>query len=163
MSPTLSPFLLTATDGSWYAVLGDICRTLVSSEQSGGAFTLVEIIVRSGGGTPPHIHTREDETFYILEGEVEFWVDGKTIRAMAGSTVFGPRGIPHRYTNTSSERARFLVFANPGGLDRFFAQFSAPIDSPESVPPPVGPDVIRQLLEAAPRFGLEILPPPGPQ
>ena len=63
-------------------------------------------------------------------------MDGKTIRAVAGSTVFGPRGIPHRYTNTSPAPARLLVFAYPGGLDRFFAQFSAPIASPESVPPP---------------------------
>lgn len=156
----LKPLHIGATDGGWFAAVGDVYRTLLTGAQTGGAFTLVEIRVQPGGGPPPHIHRREEETFYILEGQVSFWIDGKVLTAGPGDCVFGPRNIPHRFFNASDKPARFLVLASPSGLETFFEGFAQPLAGPDAPVPPVTPEVIGRLLAVAPQFGIEILPPP---
>ena len=134
---------------------------LVDGRHTGGLFTMIEIRVLSGGGPPPHIHRREDETFYVIEGELQLWVDGKTLDAPAGTCVFAPRGIPHRFTNASSQPTCFLVIASPSGFEDFLQSFATPIASMEATPPPVTPELIQTLLAVAPQYGIEILPPPA--
>ena len=143
------------------AAAGDTYRMLVDGRHTGGQFTMIEIRVLPGGGPPPHIHRREDETFYVIEGDLQLWVDGKTIDAPAGTCVFAPRGIPHRFTNASGKPTRFLVIASPSGFEDFLQSFATPIASMESTPPPVTPELIQTLLAVAPKYGIEILPPPS--
>ena len=106
------------------------------------------------------MHSREDEWFYILEGELAFWVGGRRIEASAGAFVYGPRGIPHTFMVTSAQ-ARFLVGVEPAGFEDFRAGAGRagkhPHVPPDSVQPP---DPVR-LTAVAAEYGIEILGPPG--
>jgi mannose-6-phosphate isomerase-like protein (cupin superfamily) len=157
----LTPLHIGSAEGNWFAAAGDSYRTVLTGAQTGGTFTLVEIRVLPGGGPPPHLHRREEETFFVLEGQVSFWIDGRVLTAGPGDCVFGPRNIPHRFFNASDQPVRLLVLASPSGLEEFFQQFAQPLAGPDSPPPPVTPEVIGRLLAVAPDFGIELLPPPA--
>lgn len=131
----------------------DTVRILVSSEDTGGAMALCDVTVAPGGGPPMHIHHREDETFHILDGEITLWVGGAQRLARAGETLFGPRGIPHRFENRSARPARMLVAMTPGGFARYFREAGIPA-APGAAAPPLSPAVIARLLAPAERHGL---------
>ena len=90
---------------------------LITGEETGGAFFLCEIAVAPGGGTPPHIHSREDESFRLLEGTLTIQVGGDTMTASPGDFVYLPRGIAHSFRNTGDVTAKALVWAAPAGLE----------------------------------------------
>lgn len=93
-----------------------------------GAYNLREFITQPGTGPVPHRHTREDESFYILEGQLEFRIGDRGDRrivATPGSLVFAPRGIPHTYKNVGATPARALVIISPAGLENFFDERNA--------------------------------------
>jgi len=140
-------------------VVGDLYTIKASGDDTGGAFSLVEAIVPPGGGPPPHVHGREDEAFYVLDGELRFHVDGRDIDAGPGAWVTLARGTLHHFRNVGDRPARLLIVATPAGLERFFLEVgraATPEDGP-AIPPT--PEEIAKLLEAAPRYGLEIRPP----
>lgn len=147
-------------EGQAYSAVGDVYRILASGEQTGGAYVLSEARVLPGGGPPPHIHRREDEGFFILEGEITFTVDGKRLVAGPGTFVQGPRNIPHAFKNEGSVPARMLILVTPPGFDKFITSIATPVPSFDSPPLPVTPADIERLLTIAPRYGIEILPPP---
>ena len=147
-------------EGAAFSLAGDVYRVLAKGDQTGGVFTLAETRVLPGGGPPPHIHRREDEAFYVLEGEMTFLLDGKKIVAKAGSFVQCPRGIPHAFKNESDRPARLLVYISPPGFEKFADELAHPVASIESPPVPVTPTDIEKLLAVAPKYGIEILPPP---
>jgi quercetin dioxygenase-like cupin family protein len=121
---------------------------------------LSEARVLPGGGPPPHIHHREDEAFFVLEGEVTFTLNGKRVVAKAGAFIQGRRGVPHAFKNEGSVPARMLILVTPPGFEKFMAEFAQPVPSFDSPPLPVTPADIQKLLAVAPRYGIEILPPP---
>jgi len=127
-------------------------------DETGNAFSQLEAVEPRGGATPVHVHHNEDETFYILEGEVTFVVDDERIDAGTGDFVFAPRGIPHAYV-VHSERARMLVTISPSGTEQLFVSLGVPVTGAEpptdAVLPPM-PELAR--LFAA--HGTEILGPP---
>jgi len=86
---------------------GELYTSKVVSEDTGGAFALAEAITPPEGGPPPHVHHREDEAFYVLEGELEFMTEDGTIRAGAGSFVHVPKGTLHTYKNVGMTSARY--------------------------------------------------------
>jgi quercetin dioxygenase-like cupin family protein len=138
---------------------GDHYTFLVTGEESGGAYFTMEALVPPGGGPPPHIHTREDETFYLLEGEVEFILGGETVAARAGDFVNVPRGTVHRFQNTGAETARLVLTFTPAGIERWFEETleQAPNDvRAEDVPDNVE-EVAARYAAAAPRYGLEFV------
>jgi quercetin dioxygenase-like cupin family protein len=137
-----------------------VYRMLAPGEQTGGVFTLVEVKVPPGGGPPLHIHHREDEAFFVLEGEMAFTLGDRRIVARPGAFVQGPRGLPHRFKNESSAPARLLVYVTPPGIENFFQEFAEPVASFASPPVPPTPAMIERLMAAAPQYGIEILPPP---
>jgi mannose-6-phosphate isomerase-like protein (cupin superfamily) len=106
---------------------------------------------------PPHIHTREDETFYVLEGELEFVVGKRNISATAGSVVFGPRGVLHSFRNVGSTLSRMAVIITPAGLEKFFEEVGELVTDPSS--PPEGSPDIERLVAVARKYGIEIPPP----
>lgn len=151
---------LSAGEGPAFSAVGDVYRFLATGDQTGGSYALCEARVLPGGGPPPHILHREDESFYVLEGEVTFLLDGRSVVARAGSFIQGPRGIPHAFKNEGPVPARMLIHVSPPGFERFMAEFATPLPSFDSAPVSVTPEAIQKLLEVAPKFGIEILPPP---
>jgi quercetin dioxygenase-like cupin family protein len=147
-------------EGAAYSGVGDVYRILATSEQTGGVYTLAEARVSPDNGPPPHIHHREDESFFVLEGEVTFQLGDRTVKCVPGSFVQGPRGIPHAFKNTGKTPARMLVYVTPPGFENFMKEFATPLPSFASPPLPVTPQDIEKLLAVAPKYGIEILPPP---
>jgi quercetin dioxygenase-like cupin family protein len=103
---------------------GDQIRFILTGAQTGGAFFLAEVLVQPGGGPPPHIHEREDETFYLLQGTLTVQVGDQTIQASQGDCAHLPRGVVHSFRNTGKESARMLVTATPAGIEKFFEEAS---------------------------------------
>src|SRR5215213_2273464 len=99
---------------SW--VLGELVTCKIPSRRTGGAYALFEVATRAGAGAPPHVQHREDESFYVLEGEYEFLVHGHTLIAGASSLLYVPKGTLHAYSNVGEGVGRLLVTQTPGGL-----------------------------------------------
>src|SRR4030088_950464 len=91
--------------------------------QTGERMTLLENVIAPGDGPPLHNHAGEDESWYVLKGNLCFRLDDQLHAAPAGSFVFVPRGTPHCFQNTGTEPARILVIFTPSGVERFFDAF----------------------------------------
>ena len=141
------------------SAVGDVYRVLATGEQTGGSYALMEAVVYPGGGPPMHWHTREEELFYVLEGEITFTVGDKTVVAKPGTFLQAPRNLKHRFQNTGTVRARMLIQTIPAGFEQFMAKFAKPVESIDSPPLPVTPEEIQRLLEVAPQYGIHICPP----
>jgi quercetin dioxygenase-like cupin family protein len=139
---------------------GDRYNFLATGEETNNAFFQFEAIVPAGGGPPPHIHTREDETFYVVSGDLEILIGDTVQRAKAGDFVFIPRGIIHRFKNTGDKTAVQLVTFVPAGMERYFQEVLPAITDPKAAPPPITDELIQKMRDAAPKYGLEIPPPP---
>lgn len=129
-----------------------------SAEDTGGELTVIDSRLTSAANPPMHVHHTSDESFYVLEGEVEFFLADESRIARPGDFVFGPRGVPHRFEVRTPE-ARLLVIGTPGGGERFFGALGEPAGAPE-LPTPQEPDV-ESVVAIAAAHGIEILPPPG--
>ncbi len=141
----------------WYS--GWLMTFLATAEDTQGKFALVEGVARRGNVPPPHIHHREEETFYVLEGEMTFSVGGQTIKAAAGTMVSLPRHVMHSF-EIDSERVRVLTLITPAGFEGWFKEFSVPAPSMTLPPPAETPySEIQKMLAAAPRFGVEFVLP----
>lgn len=149
---------VAAGEGKALWVAGDLVTFKVVGEDTSGAYSLFELESNPGGGPPPHVHHGEDEIFCVLEGEHEILIGERTVRAGAGSVVYGPRNIPHSYKNVGATPGRILGFVAPAGLERFFEEVGED-SSVASSPPPFGHKEVQRLLAAAPKYGIEILPP----
>ncbi len=139
-------------------LVGDCITVKVASEDTGGAYSLVEEITPSQGGPPPHLHRQEDEALYVLEGEVEFLLGEESIPAGAGSCVYAPQGILHTWRNVGASPSKMLAVITPGGLERFFLE--AGEEAPEGSSPPEGPPDVERIMGLAAKYGVEIPPPP---
>ena len=141
-------------------LVGDTYTLKVSGAQTGGAFALLEARVPPGGGPPPHVHLREDETFVVLEGELTFSAGGATGPAGPGAVLYVPKGTVHAFANVGAAPARMLFLYTPAGMDGMFAEIGTPARAGEAAPPP-GPEDVAKLLAVAATYGFEILPPAG--
>jgi quercetin dioxygenase-like cupin family protein len=139
---------------------GDLYSLLATGEETNNAFFQFEAIVPEGGGPPPHVHSREDETFYIVSGSLEILLGDKTYHAKRGDFVYIPRGTVHRFKNVGGDTAVQLVTFVPAGMERFFQEVFPEVKDRNAAPPPVTEELIRRMNEAAPKYGLEIVPPP---
>lgn len=139
---------------------GDLYSLLVTGEESNNALFQFEAVVPKGGGPPPHVHTREDETFYVVSGSLEILMGDKTYQAKKGDFVYIPRGTVHRFKNVGADTAVQLVTFVPSGVERFFQEVFPEVKDRNAAPPPVTEELIRRMTEAAPKYGMKILPPP---
>jgi quercetin dioxygenase-like cupin family protein len=154
------PIVSGPGEGEAYWFLGALTTIRATGEATGGSVAVTESLAPRGHGSPLHVHTREDEWFYVIEGELTFWIDGVVHVAPAGSFVFGPKGIPHTFL-VSSEEARFLLVAEPAGFEQFMRAAGAPAQSPVIPPPATEPPDVAALSALAATFGIEIIGPPG--
>ena len=145
-------------DARWF--LGALCTIKCSGEATCGRVAVTENWAPRGHGSPLHVHRQEDEWFYVLAGELTFWVDGRVITATEGSFVYGPRDVPHTFTVTSEE-ARFLLVVEPAGLERFINVLSEPAQALTLPPASLQPPAMDTMMAAAAEHGIEILGPPG--
>jgi mannose-6-phosphate isomerase-like protein (cupin superfamily) len=139
-----------------FVLAGIIMRCLLSGEQTAGQFCLFENKSNGNTRTPIHVHAKDDETVYIIEGELTAVIDGQPRRLTAGESMFLPRGIPHQLMNTTGNPARYILIGTPAIFDRFLEESGQERQSNEIVGPPTS-DEIGRLLHAAPRFGITML------
>lgn len=147
----------SALERATEAIVGIGYRLLISAEQTGGAYELIQFVVPAGHGPPLHRHQHEDEMFYVTVGELEITYGGAAQRGGPGTYVHLTRGIPHTFKNIGRETATFLCWVVPGNLGGFFDAFKRPWPAGEIHPPAVTEEDIGKLLEAARRYDIEIL------
>lgn len=140
------------------ALAGDLYDILVDGAATRGASAVVHTIVGPGGGPPPHTHTREDEVFYVLSGNVEFQVGGRALTAGPGALLFAPRGVEHRFHNPGATPLELLITIQPAGLEGFFRAAGDEVPA-DAAPPPVTAEQRARLFRLAPEYGLLISPP----
>jgi quercetin dioxygenase-like cupin family protein len=132
-------------EARWW--LGALAVIKATAADTGGSLTVVDVTDPPGVEAPLHVHHREDESFWILEGEVTFEVGGKTIEAGGGGLVFGPRGVPHRY-KVGPAGSRMLFILTPGGFEDLIRATSDPARS-RTLPPPGHPMPDEERMIAA--------------
>jgi quercetin dioxygenase-like cupin family protein len=146
-----------ALTGPAYWGPGDHYTFLVTGEETGGAYFAMEALVPPGGGPPPHIHRREDETFYVLSGQIEFTLGEETITAGPGDFVNVPRGTVHCFRNAGSETARMILTFTPAGMERFFEETLEPAPNEADEAPDNVEEVAARYVAAAAKYGLEFV------
>lgn len=155
------PTLRQSNEGRCMAVVGDVYRFLATGAETDGKYAQLEAIVGPGGGPPPHVHSREEEAFYILEGEITFQIGDKTIVATPGMFANIPVGVTHSFRNDGKKPAKMLITIAPAGLEQMFLEFGVPVAPGTTIAPPPTNEEIMKLLEIAPQYGVEIkLPQP---
>ena len=159
-APPAVPIAMQQGEGEARWFLGALATIKSSGETTGGRVAVTENWAPRGHGSPLHVHHNEDEWFYVLSGELTFWVDGQVITATDGSFVYGPRDVPHTFTVTSEE-ARFLLVIEPAGFENFLRALSEPAESLTLPPASIEPPAMDAMMAAAAEYGIEILGPPG--
>ncbi len=152
----LSVFPAGAGEAVWFTT--NRITIKASAEGTGGGLGLWESLMPPGSSPPLHVHTREDETFWVLGGELTIRCGEETFTAEPGSLAFLPRGVPHAFVAEGDSPAHLLTMATPGGVERYFAEAGRPAEGP-GLPPP-GPPDIDLLRRVGERFGLRIVGPP---
>jgi len=143
---TAEPKATLANEGRAFNVLGNELLLKVTSEQSGGAFELYQQTNPPGAGVPPHVHSREDETFHVVSGQVRFLVGEKWMEAGPGTTLWAPRNVPHGYQIVGQEPAVLLFIVSPPTMAPMFAELGA-------LPP--GPPDLAKVGEICGRYGVK--------
>jgi len=141
--------------GPQYWFFGMLAEVKASAAVTGGRYTLLEVTAPAGLQTPLHVHYREDEGFYVLEGSVTIEVGDQTVEVGAGEHAYGARDIPHRFT-VGPDGARMIWVLAPGGFEDFVADVSVPAETPTVPPPSVLPP--GNAAEIVLRHGMELLP-----
>lgn len=150
------PAPLAAEEGERLWIAGDTLWLKATAADTGGAYTLVEILAVPGGGPPPHIHDNEDESFYVLDGAFELVIGDRTLRAGPGTFAFVPRGTVHRFRCAGERPGRLLALFTPGGIEGFFRAAGQPTRG-NGPAPAIDADEVARTEEAGTRFGLHVV------
>lgn len=142
-------------DGLWH--LDALWTFKIPASATGGSFSLAEQLLPKGSAPPVHRHTREDEAWVVLDGEVTFFLDEEQRLAGPGTYVFGPRGRAHTF-RVESDTARLATLLSPGTAEEFFHSTGRPAEG-LTLPPPAEPD-LEKLLAGMRAHGIEFLAPP---
>lgn len=134
-------------------VVGETTLVKVGPADTDGQYALFHLVAPPMSGPPLHVHSREDECFYVLDGELVFEVDGVCHTVAAGGTIAVKRGMVHRYQNFTDRDASLLILTTPGHFAGFFEEISA-------LTPPGGMPTMEQLLSLDAKYGLTTLGPP---
>ena len=153
MASTLSQSPTARGQQRWF--FGMLAEVKASAADTGGRYTLVEITAPAGLQAPPHVHYRDDEGFYVLDGSVTIHLGDEDVELSAGRHAFGPRDVPHHFT-VGPDGARMLWVLAPGGFEDFIEDVSVPAETPTVPPASVVPP--ENAAEIVLRHGMELLP-----
>lgn len=155
LTPTI-PVVLAASAGRTPApldIVGETTLVKIAPEDCEGRYAVFHLDAPPMTGPPLHVHTREDEFFYLLEGELVFEIDGVCHTVTAGGSVGLLRGTPHRYQNFTAHTARLLIVTTPGDFANFFVELSA-------MTPAGGMPTMEQLSSLGEKYGINTFGPP---
>jgi mannose-6-phosphate isomerase-like protein (cupin superfamily) len=140
-----------------FVLAGIVMKCLLSGEQTAGQFCLFENKSAGNTRTPIHVHAKDDETVYVIEGELTAVIGGRPRSLTSGESIFLSRGIPHQLKNMSGNPCRYILIGTPALFERFVEEGGHELRPGEVLGPPT-PEEIERLREAAPRFGITLLP-----
>jgi quercetin dioxygenase-like cupin family protein len=149
-------------DGKCVAWAGGNYRIVISGEQTGGAYAVIDMVVPPDNGPGPHAHADIEESFHVLEGEVEFKSEHGTYTAVTGSFVNIPLGgLVHCFKNKSDKVARLWCVVVPAGLEAFFVELGKPVEQGVMLPPPPPPGAedMARIKTIAEKYGQKLYPP----
>lgn len=151
---------LSAGEGRSLWLTTDLHTFKVVGEETNGAFALSELTAQPEFGPPPHIHHREDESYYVLEGQFEFLDGDRTFTVGTGSFVYLPKGRLHMHRATGGASARALVLVTPAGVEKFVEEAGEPAIDKSSLPAPPELPELERIVAIAQNYGIEVPPPP---
>jgi quercetin dioxygenase-like cupin family protein len=141
-------------------LVGDTYTITVTGDDTGGRFCVIDMHIPPGGGPPPHRHDFE-ETFILLEGEIEATFRGKKSVVRAGDTVNIPANAPHQFHNASSKPTRLLCICSPAGQENFFREVGTPVATRTTPPPKLDErqqaEFVQRVMALAPKYRTELL------
>jgi quercetin dioxygenase-like cupin family protein len=144
------------------AVVGDTYTILLSGEDTGGRYALIDMLIPSGNGPPPHRHDF-DEMFHVLEGEIEVTFRGQASRVRAGQSANVPANAPHAFRNATDQTVRLLCMVSPSGLEEYFAEAGDAVETRTSPAPELDETAsaarMQKAMDLAAKYRIEILPP----
>jgi quercetin dioxygenase-like cupin family protein len=152
----LGPLAVSREEGEARWWFGSLAVIKTTAAETGGQLTIIEVTNPPGFEAPLHVHHRDDEGFWILDGSVTFEVGDRTIKARAGDFAFGPRDIPHRYT-VGDSGCRMLFIMVPGGMEEVVRATSEPAGSRTLPPPPDEEPDIDAITAIVKQHGYELL------
>jgi quercetin dioxygenase-like cupin family protein len=142
-------------EGERIWIVGDTMTLKATEESTGGSLVLLENLTAPGGGPPPHIHTREDDFWYVIDGTFEIRI-GEEVHALGpGGFAYAPRGTVHNFRNTADTPSRVLVGFTPGGMGGFFRESGQPATD-DGPAPPFDEEELARTVVAAEKYGMEI-------
>jgi len=147
--------VLETGQGQSFWLMGEFYAIKTTAEQTGGAYSVTEIESFPGNGPPPHIHHKEDECFYVVEGAFTVIVGARAFDVADGDYIRIAKGTPHTYKNVGAIPGKILVILSPGGFEQLWAELGQP-GSLKQCPREEDPSVLNRLLALAPAYGLEI-------
>lgn len=140
-----------------FVLAGAVMKRLLSGTQTDGRLCLFENVSGGNTETPIHVHARDDETIYVIEGELTAVVSGEARRLTAGQSVFLKRGVPHQLMNRSGRPARYILIDTPALFDKFLEEAGHELRQGEAIGAPT-PEEVDRLRTGCPKFGITILP-----
>ena len=141
-------------------MLGELLTYKIPSQQTSGAYSLFEVTTQPGAGPPAHVQHREDESFYVLEGEFEFLNGEETLRVGVGSLLYVPKGTLHAHKNVGEGVGKMLATQTPGGLyERFFEEVGKPMDVEAKPLHFEDQKGVERIVGIAAKYGIELLVP----
>jgi mannose-6-phosphate isomerase-like protein (cupin superfamily) len=149
-------FAMNSMDTKEFILAGVVMKRLLAGSQTNGQFCLFENVSGGDTRTPIHVHEGDDETLYMLEGEMTAVIDGTPHRLTAGQSIFLMRGVPHQLINISRRPARYILIGTPAIFDRFLEEAGRERRLGEAAEPPTSEELDR-LRTASPKFGITLL------
>ena len=151
---TTQGYAVAAGEGERNWIVGDTQTFKATGESTGGNLVLFENLTAPGGGPPPHIHTREDEFFYVLDGTFEIRIGDEVHALGPGGFAYVPRGTVHNFRNSADTPSRIIVGFTPGGIEGFFRESGRPATDDGPAPPLDDAEIARTMM-AAEKYGLQ--------
>ena len=156
LTATNQGYASAAGEGERLWIVGDTMTLKATGESTGGSLVFLENLTAPGGGPPPHIHSREDEFFYVLDGTFEIRIGEDVNSVGPGGFAFVPRGTIHNFRNTAETPSRIIVGFTPAGMDGFFRESGRPATD-NGPAPPLDDDEIARTMAAGPKYGVELV------
>lgn len=155
-----APMAVGALEGQNLSVVGDTYRILITGKETGGVYATIDMLIPPNGGPGPHSHADFQESFYVIEGEIEVKSEAGTYTAKKGSFVNVPKGgIVHSFKNKTDQTAHLLCVVVPSGLEEMFIEIGKPVTLGSFLPlPPMDPEGMKKMQQLAEKHGQKVFP-----